>query len=190
MDPRVEEYLRKCEEQKKEEEAAYREKVLIAAGLTNKQDVECSEEEFYNTPMPDRGPSQELDDGWHYHILKKEPIEVTDEEFAAIEKTIIANEKKEVPAFPESMEQSWAGSFFTGLAWFIWIGGLIASIVLAIQTVPSSGYYGRTTNETQFSFSTFLTFFSTCFFAGAFCMAAAEHFKKLQTIVNLLRGKK
>ena len=190
MNPRVIEYLHACEAKKAEQDRAYRENVLRRAGLVEQAEAECSEEEYYAVPQHCRVREEKLEDGWHFVILKDVPIDVTDEEFAAIEKTQ-APEDQEVDVMPE--QHSGSATFFRVLAWILWIGGLISAIIAANQQVPhvSTNYYGsvRTTYTNEFSATTFISTFSIFAISGAFCMAASELFKKLQTIVNLLREK-
>ena len=195
MNLKVEEYLRNYKkqekEQKEEKDAEYRTQVLIAAGLTEEAECECSEEEYYNTPLQLRKELAEEEDGYHFRILKQMPIEVTDEEFAAIEKTVTTEKMK----VSDSQEEQKSGSatFFAVLAWILWVGGLIVSIIVANQEVQhvSTSYYGTTriTTTTEFSFTVFMSTFAIYLISGALCMAVSELFKKLQTIVNLLRRK-
>lgn len=188
MNPMVEDYLRKCDERDRQKDAEHRKKVLLAAGLTTEVECECSEYEYYNTPLSKRLFISDDENGTSFRILKDAPIEVTDEEFAAIEK---ATETSETAFAQEKEQRSGAATFFLTLAWILWIGGLIVAIVTGNQKVPhtSTSYYGRTTTTytNEFSFTTFMTTFVSYVIYGAFCMAAAELFKKLQTIVNLLR---
>ena len=215
MNPRVEEYLKACEERKRAQEtgaanqqqskeAEYRARVLMKAGLTEEIITECSQTEYRLASLINQVSREKQEDGWHYKIRKIVPIEVTDEEFAAIEKTVLLSNTSQSPTgmqaagmqTPEKQveEESRSAVFFTGLAWVLFIGGLILAIALAFQQVPSvsTNYYGRATTSysTEFSFSLFLTTYSSFFIGGMFCLAAAELFKKLQTIVNLLRSRK
>ncbi len=190
MNPRVSEYLKSCETQKEAENRRYREKVLRLAGLIDTIEVECSEDEYYEAPQSNCAWSEKREDGWHFVIQKQVPIEVTDEEFAAIEKTI---RQQDLQNTAETEERSGAASFFMILAWFIWIGGLIAAVVMAFQKVPhtSTDYFSRaiTTYTTEFSVTVFLIVFAACIVSGAVCRAASELFRQLQTSVNLLRRK-
>ena len=81
-------------------------------------------------------------------------------------------------------EPSFAVRFFSVIAWVLWIGGFIVSIISANTT--QEGYYGT---YTSFSFAIFISSLFTYFIYGCLSYCAAELFKKLQTIINLLKKK-
>lgn len=181
MDPRVEQYLAEQEEKTKKRAQAYRAKVLKAAHLTNDMETECSLDEFEQAPEEARGV-RVIDGEEHYYRISKVPLDVTDEEFAAIEKTVTLGKADE----PEVYNQrSGSSIFFMVLAYVLWIGGLIVSFISAYHHYDMQGYG----SYTVFSIEAFLSSYVICIIGGAFCAAASELFKKLQTIVNLLRSK-
>ncbi len=200
MDPRVSEYLQSFEAKKAEEDKLYRESVMRKAGLMETFEVECSESEFIKAPYEDRLKAEKQGDEWRFILRRQVPIQVTDDEFASIEKIVKLQEPKETPkpvneqrpscySAPEDTD-SGAAAFFKVLAWIVWIGGLIFAVVTAFQQVPNTSSYSyRTTYRAEFSFTLFLTTLSTYAIYGAVCMAASELFRQLQTIVNLLRRK-
>ena len=77
-----------------------------------------------------------------------------------------------------------AATFMKVIAWILWIGGLILSIVISRVEVPYSSY--RT--ETVFNWTTFTTVFSTYALLGGFAMCLSELFEDISTIKNLLLG--
>ena len=192
MDPRVAEYLAKCEQEKQQKDAEWRLKVMRAAGLTYEVKVECSAEEYQRAPFS--STSYEWQDGvCHYYIFHEMLVNVTDEEFAAIEKTITTKEKeeKQLPQKELEEEKSSAANYFIVLALILWIGGLVVSAIMANQEVQhvTTTSYGTTkiNTTTEFSFTVFMSTYAIYAVSGALCLAASELFKKLQTIVNLLR---
>ena len=109
-------------------------------------------------------------------------MDLSDEEFAAVEKAFTPEEleairKDLVPKEEAKEEKSFSASFFAGIGAVTIFFGLIFSIVVADAAKGSE-------------FTAFINTFMIFLFSGLFCFCIAELFKKLQTIVNLLRGKK
>lgn len=194
MNPMVEEYLlvkgqekqdRQDAEMRKAEEAEarYRKRVLRRAGLLEEKIVEVDKSEYYSSEYS--RVEKDEDGTKHYFMMKNAPIDVSDEEFAAIEKTFSEKELADMKsgllpaqAGPAAEEKSAASSFFAGLGGAIIFIGFIIAIVAAMAVKESSD---------ESAFMVFCTSFLTYLLAGCFCFCASELFKKLQTIVNLLR---
>ena len=122
MNKMVENYLQEKQRQEWHKERAYREKLLIAEGL-------------YETVYLDENTPEDLYDEnilWDYEkerYYKKVPVDVTDEEFAQIEKyakNAVTREKGMFANFADKIK---------GLAeWTCWIG-IISSIVGGIALI-------------------------------------------------------
>lgn len=188
MQEKVEAFIQKCADEKRLEEKSYRDRVLRYAGFLseNINYVEVSKKEYDAC-----GGITKKEDG-KYYIQRKTPVVISDEEFEAIEKAIPDEKLAELRleasgAVPQGSEKSWAATFFTIIAWLIWIVGLVISIVGAKVTVVKGSYY--TYQAEEFNFTVFITAFITYFIYGCLALCAAELFKKMQTIVNLLKRK-
>ena len=137
-----------------------------------------------------------LKDGkWCYAKRTKKPIDVTDEEFAQIRKALEDREKwiqrKQVTVTEQKIEEtliepmerpfsfsvSKGAKFLFVIAWILWIGGLIASIVNANAAVMG-----------DFSWTLFLSSALTYFFEGGVVMCAAEGLNNLQAIRDAVTG--
>lgn len=187
MRAEVEAYLAKCraaEEEKarlaNEEQQRLKEKqrrkVMIEAGLYTQQEVEVSQEEYNEKGLYDSRYSLKTVDGVQkYFKSKKIPLDVTEEEYQAVAATI----KEEKTDFTEKEKNNWAVTFFTCMAWIIWIGGLI----IAVFTSKEPDRWG----DMEFSFPAFLANFAVYVIAGCISMCAAELFKKLHDIWVELR---
>lgn len=181
MRPEVEQYLAEQEEKraaaleeaKKQKEAeeekqrlsekAKRDKTLIRLGLYEKGRVEVTKDDYYDEV-------QKIDGVKHYYRLDaKIALEVTDEEYEEILKTLPESEKTEAakPTLEEPDPKSGAATFFSAIAYITWIFGFIAAAIVAAAAE---------------SFTIFLIYIVVVFFAGAICLCAAEHFKKLALI--------
>ena len=81
----------------------------------------------------------------------------------------------------EESAPSFGGKFMKTVAWILWIGGFIVSIIMAVRTE-----YVTPANYTKevFEFGIFLLMLSIYFFAGAFAMCLAELFENVHTIKN------
>lgn len=166
--------LEREEEEKKLEKQ--RRKVLIAAGLFTQQEVEVTQEEYNEKGLYDVRYSVKTVDGVQkYFKTKKVPLEVTDEEYQAVAATI----KEEKTEFDEKEKNNWAVTFFTCMAWIIWIGGLIVAIITS-RTPDKWG-------DMEFSFTLFLGNYAIYVIAGCISLCAAELFKKLHDIWVELR---
>ena len=175
MQERVEAFIRKCEEEKLEKEERawqkYHDAVLRYAGLANNQwqMTEVTKEEY------DRSIYYREKRNGKYYTEMRIPFEITEEEFAAVEKAIPREKLAELRMQAAETEtetavedRSWAGSFLTGMAVLCWIGAIIILLVDISQTSAVV----------------------TCVITGGFALCAAELFKKLQTIVNLMKREK
>ena len=193
MNPAVEEYLRKKEDEElekaslkaEEEDAAYkayRTKVIKAAKLFEENVIEVDRSTYeYNYSNQVRVEKDENNQK-HYFIKGKSPIELTDEEFSAVEKTFTPEQlagfrNASAPEKTKKEESSWAAGFCTGIAYFLFIGGFIVAIIAGSQTA-------------EFSFTVFLTTLGTYVIAGCFALCMRELFTQLQRIVSLLQEKK
>ena len=126
MNERVEKYLNFQKEQARKDQAAYRDKVLVAAGLYERQYV--PKEESENT-----WDDSLIWDSQAQQYYKKVGIEVTDEEFCEIEKYT-----KEKQDSGESGMFSNVGQKIMGLATLVcWIG-IIVSILTGIIMMAAS----------------------------------------------------
>lgn len=194
MNERVEEYLANHEKKLDYEDDIYYYMVMKKAHLL-KDEVDfypCTKDEYDYAIHDDAYRKKQGD---IYYVKKKLPLDLSDEEFKAVEATfppeILQSFKDQASCIKTDEEidgNSTAATFFSVLAWILWIGGLIVAIVSANVTVTNQGYYSTYT-ESQFSFTVFMSAFIIYFISGCFAMCAAELFKKLQTIVNLLRRK-
>ena len=179
------EYLKKLQEQK------YHYLVAEYAGLMKDEAdfIEVTKEE-YNEALYVNASNAKSEDG-KYFAKKRLPMDITDEEFASVEASIskekLAEFKMLATQSKEEKEAAKSGSatFFKVIAWLLFIGGLIIAIAASVTT-EEYGYYRTRTN---FNFQMFLSVYITYFISGCFSLCAAELFKKLQTIVNLLKRK-
>lgn len=175
----VEQYLNNHAVDAKKADAENRAKVLIEAGLYEYPEI--TEEEYKKIMFYDKAFIKEVDGVRLFYKKEKVPLEVTDEEYAAILATI----PKEEERVEDEAASSGAATFFAAIAWIIWIGGLILAIALSVYEAEVRNYWSYT--ETKFSFSTFITTYITYFVYGCVSMCAAELFKKLQGILNTLK---
>ena len=104
---------------------------------------------------------------------KKVPIEITDEEYREVEKYA----KKEAT---EDASKNPVAVALTIIAWFIFIGGFIAGIVLGIIEVEN-GYY-NTYAETGFSFIIAFAYWCISLVSGIMFLGFAEIIKLLNAI--------
>lgn len=179
MRPEVEKYLAEQEEkrikekeaalnQKKAEETKKRDQLLIRLGLYEKGRVEVTKDDYYDEV-------KKIDGVKHYYRLDaKIALDVTDEEYEAILKTLPESEKSETYEYSseESAPHSGAATFFAAIAYITWVIGFIAAAVIG--------------GESE-SFLAFLIYLIAFFFAGAINLCAAEHFKKLAQIHQEIR---
>ena len=195
MNPVVEEYLaqKKAQaeqvesEKLKRDEAAkneYRRKVIRAAGLLEDKEQEVDRDRYNYYDTHDRRIEKDEEGNDHYFIVTPQPIDVSDEEFAEIEKTFSAEElepfRKNLSDEETDRPRSWAAGFCTGIAWLLFIGGFIVAIISAMAE-------NVLTNNETFSFSVFLSTYAVYLIAGCFALCMRELFEQLQRIVNLLR---
>lgn len=196
MQEKVQAFLDKCELTKQKQEDYYYYYVMSYANLfaDERGFVEVSKNEYNNYSGLESG-TKKIEDG-HYYVVKRFPLQVSDEEFTAIENAIPKDKLAEfrlqasgINIEKERESSSKAAIFFTVLAWVLWIGGLFISIKSGVVTSEISSYFSYTSSSSQFVFSVFMSSFITYLIGGCICLCAAELFKKLQTIVNLLRRK-
>ena len=156
MQERVEAFLRKCQNAKNAEEFSYRYKVLEYAGLlTDKMEfVEVTKAEYEDALKEQQGTN--FGNDGKYYVFKKVPVEVSDEEFAAVEKESpekVLNKLKKVTTSTKK-EKNKAVVIFMVLACIMWVGGLI----LAISTsVTATNVFYDSFRQYDFSFSVFLS---------------------------------
>lgn len=163
MRKEVEQYLESCSDKKKAAEQNKRKEVLIIAGLYTYPEIT---EDEYDLLDYEQVFIKTIDGEKHFFKNEKVPLEVTDEEYAAILAVTDEVEKE------EEETTSGAATFFTVIAWILWIGGLIVAIALSY--------------ETRFNFGNFITTLISYLLYGSFCMCASELFKKLASINNTL----
>ena len=194
------ETARKEEEKAKaEEERKKREKILMAAGLYDEETV--YESQRPTTYYDEKWGTVKKDGQWLYFKKVKKLIDVSDEEYSEILKAMQEKEAwtKKTKAFltkenkleeakvPEEIEiepnnaafyyGSSGAKFLRVIAWILWIGGLIASIVSANATVMG-----------VFSWTLFMSSALTYFFEGGVVMCAAEGLDNLQAIRDAVTG--
>ena len=194
MQDKVREYLNSCEHQKELAESRYRYRVLEYAGLleSKKDYVEVTREEYNYYLATDRSVTRYSD--WKYYILKKLPVEMSDEEFAAVEKqipdSILAKLKQDEPIptakLVEKKDRDWVVILLTAAAGVITLGGLILAI---ISSIAPTNWYIDDKMQYGFSFSGFLSIFLPYVLYGAICLFLAEVCKKTGAALKLL-GKK
>ncbi len=102
---------------------------------------------------------------------KKVPIEITDEEYQEVKKY----SKKEV-----ATENNSVAVALTIIAWFIFIGGFIAGIVLGMVEVEKGYYYTYT--DTEFSFAIAFVYWCVSLISGTMFLGFAEIIKLLDAI--------
>ena len=181
MRPEVEKYLReyeeKClkakeeerlrneaeEEKKRLAEKEKRDRTLIRLGLYEKGRVEVSKDDYYDEVKKINGVKH------YYRLDEKIALEVSDEEYEEILKTLPASAEtgSSETASEESSPQSAAATFFLSIAWITWVVGFIVSAAVGAASEK---------------FSVFLIYLAAFFFAGAINFCAAEHFRKLAQI--------
>ena len=190
MHEKVEELLAKHEKKLNYEDDIYYYMVMKKAGLLSEESgfYPATKQEYDETISAE---DKKIENNM-YFVKKPFPLDLSAEETKAVESTLPDDllqtyrlRASGINIEKEADNTSVAADFFTILAWLLWIGGLIISIVGALST-EEYGYY-RT--RTVFNFLPFITSFITYIIYGCFALCAAELFKKIQTIINLLRIK-
>ena len=194
MQEKVQEYLKNCEHEKELTEARYRYRVLEYAGLleSKKDYVEVTREEYNYYLSTDRNATKYAD--WKYYVLKKPPVEMTDEEFTAVEKqipeSVLARLKQNTPIptakLVEKKTRDWVVLILTTAACVIGIGGLILAIISS--RTPTNIFYDDV-QQYGFSFTQFLSTFLPYVLYGSVCLFLAEVCKKTNAFLKL-SGKK
>ena len=134
-----------------------------------------------------------------YYTSKKVYPQITDDEYEKLSTILREKEQQEkreeskrkkmnpekkypiefTVSAKNTYHESFAEQFMTFLAWLLWIGGLIISIMTARVTVS-----GRYSTETVFQWGIFIPSVIIYFTAGASCMCFAELFKNIQSIAS------
>ncbi len=184
MNERVEAFLQKQADIKAECDYNYYYLVMQYARLLSDQQelIEISQKE-YGRLYANHEAKTEYKNGKYYKV-RQSPIDISEEEFLAVESAIpqdILNELK-LQAYGMDLEKdmeggSGAATFFTAIAWILWIGGFIFAFISAAS------------DRSGAASTIFISTIFTYFIYGCFAKCAAELFKKLQTIVNLLKSK-
>ena len=194
MQDKVREYLNDCEHQKELAEARYRYRVLEYAGLleSKKDYIEVTREEYEYYKATDNNLTKYSD--WKYYVLKKLPVEMSEEEFAAVEKQIpesVLTKLKQSSPIPtakliEKKEKDWVVILLTVAAGIITLGGLILAIMAG--RLPTN-YYINDVQQINFSFSVFLSTLLPYILYGTICLFLAEVCKKAGAALKMF-GKK
>ena len=194
MQDKVREYLNDCEHQKELAEARYRYRVLEYAGLleSKKDYIEVTREEYEYYKATDNNLTKYSD--WKYYVLKKLPVEMSEEEFAAVEKQIpesVLTKLKQSSPIPtakliEKKEKDWVVILLTVAAGIITLGGLILAIMAG--RLPTN-YYINDVQQINFSLSVFLSTLLPYILYGAICLFLAEVCKKAGAALKMF-GKK
>ena len=194
MQPIVEKYLSGQKYAHDIKNEIYYYYVMEYAGLlSNDEGFAAVSSAEYNSRLFYWPGTAKIKNGIHYR-KKRLPYDVSDEEFAAIEATIPQDEldtikRKSTGQYFEDIATSKSGAavFFTIIAFILFIGGLIVASNSAYVTVEKGYRYTYTVRE--FSNTLFWSTYVIYFISGCFSLCAAEMFKKLQAIVNLLNRK-
>ena len=192
MNEKVQAFLNKCNDQHELEEMNYRYLVMSHAGLLSDEFdfFQVSQKEYKQYSSSALATKEE---NGKYYVKKRVPIDISDEEFSFVEGAIPKDTLAEIrlksigTEANKEDENSGAAKFFTIIACILFIGGLILAIVSATSREWVPGYRYGGYYETKFDFMVFITTLLTYFLYGCFSLCASELFKKLQTIVNILR---
>ncbi len=153
-----------AEERKKYEEE--KKKKVLELGLCEKV---YSEDGAYSTEFPySEYDRVTLKTKWY----KREPISITDEEYEEIRKYSKV-EKENENIIAQALEV---------IAWVIFIGGVIAGIILGNVEVLKGTYYQYT--DTEFSFAVAFTYWCIALISGTMFLGFAEIIKLLEDIKN------
>lgn len=188
MQEKVAAYLEKRSHEKHLAEEKYRYLVLESAGLLgdSKEYMEISQAE-YDACLKNQSGTTKFEDG-RYYILKKPSVQMTDAEFAAVEKEIpektLNRMKRE--AFGRKKEKDWAVILLTAAACVIAVGGLVLALISSI--VPTNWYIDDVM-QYSFSFSGFLSVFLPYVLYSAVCLFLAEVCRKAAAALKLLGRK-
>ena len=140
----------------------------------------------------------------YYREVKKVYPEISDETYNELQQVIKEKEAltpkpsastrtekaedKKPEEFDVVAKDAWgtgfAAKFMRTLAWILWIGGLILSVVLSLRQ-EADGYYST---KTVFDWASFLTFLSIYAFAGCFALCMSELFANISSINAKLGG--
>ena len=189
MQEKIEAFLNRQKTQKGFQEQLYRYQVLEYADLLSTETrLQPATKMEFRSVAPEYRAKKE--DG--YYIMKKVPLEVTDEEFSAVEaavpKDVLEGIRLNVcDTAGIAGRHSHAATFFNILAIIIWVVGLITAILISRNTVTRE--FGYTVTMEQFNFLLFATTFAASLLTGGVCLCVAELFMRLKSIENLLKRK-
>lgn len=188
MHEKVAEYLENRSHQKQLTEEKYRWLVLEYAGLLkdSKEHVEITKDD-YERYLKSQVETP-LIKGGKYYVLKKPPIEMTDEEFAAVEKEIPEKDLNRIKqdAFGIKKERNWPFILLTAAACLLWTGGLVLAL---IQSIVPNNWYIDDVMQYSFSFSAFLSALLAYVLPGAVCLFLADVCKKTRIFLKLYKEK-
>lgn len=199
MNAKVEQYIAQQREQIEQEKRKQQQTLLASLGIYE-EEKEYAGEAFSNFSMAARMGycySETVDGTVKFYKSKKVYPQLTDEEYEALlavqrEKEALGlteqnrqsnvQEPAPVPAEPSAYHvsselvasESFGGRLMKILAWFVWIGGLIASFVLG--RLPD--HYG----DLKFNFWLFLAYVAGFFVVGATYWAIGELFDNVAEI--------
>jgi len=164
MNVKIREFIdEKIAEENKKHEAA-KKRTLLDLGLyekiyspDNKYSEEFSESELDNTNT--------------YKYFKKEPLEISDEDYQELRKHVVKEEAKRSTFLPLILKS---------IAWLIFIVGFIEGILSGNVVVDPYDII----DGTQFSFSIALTYWSVSLISGTLIFAIGEVIKLLEDIKN------
>ena len=160
MNKVVEDYLNIKAKEAADEEQKKKDALLLELGLYEK---EYSPNGKYSPDYPLSEWDSENNTSKYY---KKIPIVVSDDEYLEIlkyQKTTAAEDEAKIK------KTNTVSIIFKVLAWIVFVGGLLAGIVLG-QTEVIDGY----STYTEFSFATALLYWAISFVSGMFFLGFAE----------------
>lgn len=134
MKKEVEEFLNQSRQERKQAQRKAREPFLLELGL------------YRVIPMPEGGNEEDYPDFDNGEHCRKEPLEVTDEEYAALCDEVEKKEKKDWPVWP-------VYQLLFVLAIAVWAMGLILGFVTSGQITDYNGGFSFLS-----AVSTWLTF--------------------------------
>lgn len=176
MNEVVKQYLDKKQAAIVEEKKRLRDEYLIENGLFNKE---------YIAPgykVPDDAEYEWDAKSGTSNYYKKVAIEVTDEEFEEIKKTVDEYNEVQGTSYTEAPRNNVATALKV-IAWLVYIGGFIAGIALAFVDESVEGLY-RTYLKTVFSFSNAFSYWCIAFGCGTLFLGLSEIINLLNDIKN------
>lgn len=189
MSQTVEGFLAECSNRKRLTAQAYRYLVLEHAGLLEDRSdyVEVTKEEYDESIKNSESGKTKYADG-KYYVLKKVPVELTEEEFSAIEKElpedVLLKMKRKTSGVKR--ETDWFFIALITLAAAIGLGGLILAITAAL--IPTNTYF-NSVRMYQFELGTFLSVLLPYLLYTAICMFLADVCRKTRAYLHLVSEK-